>query len=144
MKEIDRREFLYGISAVGLGFVAAGRGYSAATMSPIDIEEKSIVELQSMMTSGEASAKGIVEAYLRRIESLDKQINSIIELNPDALSIAEQMDRERREGKVRGPLHGIPVVIKDNVDTADKMKTTAGSLALLNAPGRRCRGRWSP
>lgn len=134
MKEIDRREFLYGVSAVGLGFVAAGKGYSAGAKPPVDIEEKGIGELQSMMTSGEASAKGIAEAYLRRIESLDKQINSIIELNPDALSIAEQMDRERREGKVRGPLHGIPVVIKDNVDTADKMKTTAGSLALLNAP----------
>src|SRR5207248_166615 len=72
--------------------------------------------------------------YLTRIADIDKKLNSIIELNPDALAIADQMDRERKAGKVRGPLHGIPVLIKDNIDTADKMKTTAGSLALLDAP----------
>src|SRR5204863_7924309 len=72
--------------------------------------------------------------YLARIADTDKKLNSIIELNPDALGIADQMDRERKSGKIRGPLHGIPVLIKDNIDTADKMKTTAGSLALLDAP----------
>ncbi len=80
------------------------------------------------------SAREITQKYLERIGSIDKKINSIIEINPDALKIAEELDRERKAGKIRGALHGIPVVIKDNIDTADKMKTTAGSLALLEAP----------
>ncbi|MBS1564421.1 MAG: amidase, partial [Bacteroidetes bacterium] len=77
--------------------------------------------------------RSITELYLKRIEAIDKQgpaLNSVIELNPDALSIADAMDKERKEGKLRGPLHGIPVLVKDNIDTGDKMMTTAGSVAL--------------
>ncbi len=91
----------------------------------IQLEELTIAEMQRF------SSRALTEAYLRRIESLDKgQVNSMIELNPDALAIADGLDRERKAGRVRGPLHGIPVVIKDNIDTADRMATSAGSLAL--------------
>lgn len=132
---MKRREFIGSAVTAAVGLVAASRsGFAASSTKSFLLEEKSAVELQGMMTKREMSAKEIVELYLNRIASVDKQINSIIEINPDAIKIAERMDRERREGKVRGPLHGIPVVIKDNIDTADKMKTTAGSLALLNAP----------
>src|SRR5690606_41026902 len=75
----------------------------------------------------------IASLYLARIEAIDKSgpgLRSVIELNPDALVIADEMDRERKQGKIRGPMHGIPVLIKDNIDTADKMMTTAGSIAL--------------
>jgi amidase len=97
------------------------------------MQEWTIAELQQKMTSGELTARQLAEMYLGRIAMIDEGengINSIIELNPDALVIAESLDAERREGKVRGPLHGIPVLIKDNIDTFDRMSTTAGSLAL--------------
>lgn len=102
--------------------------------SGVNLEEAKVAELQSAMASGQTSARKIVEGYLARIAEIDKKLNSIIELNPDALMIADQMDRERKAGNIRGPLHGIPVLLKDNIDTADKMKTTAGSLALADAP----------
>lgn len=85
------------------------------------------------MQAGELTSRAITEMYLKRIEEIDKEgpkLNSIIEVNSDALSIADSLDKERKDGKVRGPLHGVPVLIKDNIDTADKMMTTAGSLAL--------------
>ncbi len=88
------------------------------------------------MKSGKHTARSIAEKYLARVDQIDKQgpaINSIIELNPDALAIADSLDKERKEKGMRGPLHGIPVMIKDNIDTADKMMTTAGSLALLGS-----------
>ena len=88
------------------------------------------------MKSGKYTARSIAEKYLARIDQIDKQgpaINAVIELNPDALAIADGLDKERKEKGVRGPLHGIPVLIKDNIDTADKMMTTAGSLALLGS-----------
>jgi amidase len=97
------------------------------------LKEWTISELQSMMTSGELTSRHLVELYLKRIEAIDKngpKLNSVIETNPDALSIASCLDDERRHGKTRGPLHGIPVLIKDNIDTYDRMQTTAGSLAL--------------
>jgi amidase len=97
------------------------------------IEDLSILEIQEMMRSGELSACKLVEEALRRIDSLDRQgprLNSVIEVNPDAHQIAEALDDERRQGHVRGLLHGIPILIKDNIDTADHMTTTAGSLAL--------------
>jgi amidase len=100
----------------------------------ISVEEIGVSTLQDAMKAGKTSSRAITQRYLARIAAVDKKINSIIEINPDALAIAAEMDRERRAGKVRGPLHGIPVVIKDNIDTADKMKTTAGSLALVDAP----------
>ena len=97
------------------------------------IPEWTITELQEKMESGELSARQIAKLYLQRIEEIDKDgpfINSVIELNPDALDIAGKLDEQRKGGKVRGPMHGIPVLLKDNIDTHDKMQTTAGSLAL--------------
>jgi len=97
------------------------------------LNEVTIRELQAQMESGALSAKSITQMYLDRIEAVDKngpRLQSVLETNPDALSIAEQLDEERKAGKVRGPLHGIPVLIKDNIDSADRMMTTAGALAL--------------
>jgi amidase len=97
------------------------------------LPEWTISELHEKMESGELTARQVAELYLRRIEAVDKggpYINSIIELNPEALEIADKLDEERRAGKVRGALHGIPILIKDNIDTHDQMQTTAGSLAL--------------
>jgi amidase len=112
-------------------------GTEAQTASNDDFElnEISISELQEHMASGKYTSAAITSLYLNRIESLDKngpRLNAVIDLNPDALAIANSMDEERKAGKVRGPLHGIPVLIKGNIDTADQMFTTAGSLALAN------------
>jgi amidase len=92
--------------------------------------EQTISELQQKMSSGELTSLKITQTYLERIRDLDSKVNSVIELNPDAESIATGLDAERAGGRVRGPLHGIPILIKDNIDTRDKMQTTAGSLAL--------------
>lgn len=97
------------------------------------LPEWTITELQEKMESGELTSRRLAELYLERIEAVDKSgpyINSIIELNPDALEIADTLDEERNSGKTRGPLHGVPILIKDNIDTHDRMQTTAGSLAL--------------
>src|SRR5512138_3515924 len=97
------------------------------------IPEWTITELQEKMESGELTARRLAELYLDRISEIDKNgpyLNSVIELNPDALEVADTLDEERKAGKVRGVLHGIPILIKDNIDTHDKMQTTAGSLAL--------------
>ena len=102
-----------------------------------ELEEVTIDQLQADMKSGKYTARSLTEKYLQRIQNVDKQgpaVNSVIEINPDARQIAELLDRERKEKGVRGPLHGIPVLIKDNIATADKMMTTAGSLALVDAP----------
>ena len=102
-----------------------------------ELEEVTIVELQEGMRSGKFTARSITRKYLERIEEIDKggpAINSVIEINQDAIAIAENLDRERKENRLRGPLHGIPILIKDNIDTADKMMTTAGSLALVGSP----------
>ncbi len=96
-----------------------------------DLNEITIDELQKKMTSGGLSSVEICQKYIDRINAVDPTLKSIIELNPDALEIAAELDEERKAGIFRGPLHGIPIVIKDNIDTADKMQTTAGSLALL-------------
>jgi len=97
------------------------------------MEEWTIHELQKKMSAGEFSAKQLAQTFLDRIEQIDKngpRLNAVIELNPDALPIADRLDEERKAGKLRGPLHGIPILIKDNIDTADRMTTAAGSLAL--------------
>ncbi|MFM8322866.1 MAG: amidase [Chloroflexota bacterium] len=97
------------------------------------MDELTIKDLQAMQAAGEAGARDLVDRYLERIQRLDREgprLNSVIELNPDAGAIADALDSERRAGHVRGPLHGIPLLIKDNIDTADRMTTTAGSLAL--------------
>jgi len=106
----------------------------AATVADFVLNEISIDALQQKMKSGEYTSQSITDLYLKRIEAIDKNgpaINAVIEVNPDALSIAAEMDKERKAGKTRGPLHGIPVLIKDNINTGDKMMTTAGSLALM-------------
>jgi amidase len=104
------------------------------------VDELTIAELQQRMTTGTETSRSLTERYLARIESLDRNgpsLRSIIETNPDALSIADQRDTERRSGRVRGPLHGIPIVLKDNIATGDRMLTTAGSLALTTHPAPR-------
>ncbi|RNI29159.1 amidase [Rufibacter latericius] len=110
---------------------------TTATTDPTDFQlnEVTIQELQRKMQSGELTSKAITQLYLDRIQAVDKsgpKINSVIEVNPDALQFAEEMDQERKSGKIRGPLHGIPVMVKDNVDTHDKMSTSAGALALAD------------
>ena len=106
-------------------------------MKAFELDEVTISDLQDGMKSGKKfTSRSITEKYLARIDQIDKQgpaLTAIIELNPDALSIADAMDAERKEKGPRGPLHGIPVLIKDNIDTADKMMTTAGSLALVGS-----------
>ena len=101
--------------------------------SAFELDEETISSLREKLTSGKYTSEQLVQLYLKRIEAIDKngpQLNSVIEINPDAVTIAVAMDKELKAGKSRGPLHGIPVMIKDNIDTADKMQTTAGSLAM--------------
>ncbi len=154
-KAISRRRFL-GTSAAGAGIatlapaLSAARAMAAAepqptSVKPFEFEEATIVDLQQRMNSGELSARALAQAYLSRIEEIDHDcsrsactkngpgLNSVIELNPDALAIAEQLDIERKSKGPRGPMHGIAVLIKDNIDTADRMQTTAGSLALVGS-----------
>ena len=103
---------------------------------PFELSEWTVEQLQKAMESGTYTSRQICELYLARINSKDQiegGLNSVIEVNPDALAIADELDNERLNGKVRGPLHGIPVMIKDNIDTGDKMMTTAGSLALAGS-----------
>ena len=97
------------------------------------MQEYSILELQDKMGSGELTARRLAEMYREQIEALDRsgpRLNSVIETNPDALAIAAALDEERRAGRTRGPLHGVPILLKDNIDTHDRMQTTAGSLAM--------------
>lgn len=108
--------------------------------APFAFHEASVAELQAKMRAGTLSSRTLTAAYLARIAAIDASgptLRSVIERNPDALSIAAERDAERKAGKVRGPLHGIPVLLKDNIDTGDRMQTTAGSLALVGAPAPR-------
>ena len=142
---MKRRTFLHSTAAasaltlVNLASPAEFQSAKASTdSSPADFEldEVSITDLQRHMQSGRYSAHSLVEKYVSRIHEIDKAgpaLNSIIELNPDAESIAANLDRERKDKGARGPLHGIPILIKDNIDTADRMMTTAGSLALVGS-----------
>jgi amidase len=105
-------------------------------VQPSELDELTIADFQEGMNSGKFSARSIAEKYLARIEAIDKQgpaVNSVIEVNPDALAIAQSLDKERKAKGPRGPLHGIPMLIKDNIDTADRMATTGGSLSLVGA-----------
>jgi amidase len=121
--------------------IIAGRenspvSWRAAEVASFELDEITIGELQEGMKSGKYSARTLAEKYLERIDAIDKRgpaINSVIEMNPDAIAIAEALDKERKEKGPRGPLHGIPILIKDNIDTGDRMMTTAGSLALLGS-----------
>jgi len=143
---ISRRSFLKASGTAGAagalasaGTVASAAGAMAATghdVPSFPFEEATIAELGAAMASGRLSSRRLTHAYLRRIRQIDLsgiQLNSVIEVNPDALDIARELDAERRQGKVRGPLHGIPILVKDNFATRDGMETTAGSLALLGA-----------
>jgi amidase len=143
---IDRREF------VRRGAVAGALALTGTTEAPalpehsrgvtwpkppapFDLDEITIAQLQEGMSAGKYTARSLAERYLARIDEIDRHgptVNSVIETNPDALDIADALDRERKEKGARGPLHGVPVLIKDNIDTADKMKTSAGSLALAD------------
>jgi amidase len=108
----------------------------ATEIKPFELDEVTISDLQEGMKSGKFTARGLVEKYSNRIHEIDKNgpvINSVIELNPEAESIADGLDQERKAKGPRGPLHGIPVLIKDNIDTSDQMMTTAGSLALVGS-----------
>ena len=143
---LSRREFV-AVSAAGVaaaatsasspGVAHAESSRSESRFAPREdaLFEKGVAELGAMMARGELTSRALTERYLQRIAAMDKHgpaINAVIELNPDAAAIAAAMDAERKAGTVRGPLHGIPVVIKDNIDTADQMRTTAGSLALAS------------
>jgi amidase len=133
MTDLDRRRFL---ELAGLATAAAFVPRIGASAELVQLEELTITAMQEGMHSGRFTARTLTEMYLARIEAIDKSgpaINSVIELNPDALAIAEALDRQRKEGHVRGPMHGIPILIKDNIDTADRMHTTAGSLALAES-----------
>jgi amidase len=138
----SRRRFLQAALTTG-GTVAlypalgAGRAVAAAAeIKAYELDEITIPELQDGMKSGKFTARALVEKYTARISEVDKSgpsVNAVIEMNPDAPSIADSLDQERKAKGPRGPLHGIPVLIKDNIDTADRMMTTAGSLALLGS-----------
>ncbi|PLW94331.1 MAG: amidase, partial [Marinilabiliales bacterium] len=143
---MKRREFLtsaaIGGSAIVLNPIAACTRETNNKQAEIatsefkkdaELDEKTVNDLQQMMKNGEISSEELVQKYLDRIHEIDKQgpkLRSVIEINPEAHSIARKMDQERNSGKVRGPLHGIPIIVKDNIDTGDQMQTTAGSLAL--------------
>jgi len=125
---------LASLCAVTLFSLGTDAMAAAATSKGFDVAEKSVAQLQDAMTKGRVTSKALTAAYLARIKAIDKsgpRINSVIEVNPDALAIAAALDKERKEKGPRGPLHGIPVLIKDNIATADRMQTTAGSLALV-------------
>lgn len=135
---LSRRNFLQ-IGALGSATTMAAP-LLAASQSPrvksFELDETSIRDLQARMEKGSLSATSLTRKYLARIEEIDRQgpkLNSVIERNPDAVAIAKELDRERKIKGPRGPLHGIPVLIKDNIDTHDRMTTTAGSLALVGS-----------
>jgi amidase len=146
---MDRRRFLQlggATSLIALGSrpgeahlaepQAQTQAQAQATVPAFELDEESVAGLQEAMTSGRLTARAIAERYLARIDAIDKAgpaLNSVLETNPDALAIADALDRERKANGPRGPLHGIPILIKDNIDTADKMKTSAGSLALTDS-----------
>jgi amidase len=144
---MDRRNFLQVSAIAGVGLITTNNLTSCETdkkelknheeysYSDFELDEITVAELQVKLNSGEYSSLALVNLYLNRIQEMDKEgakLNSILELNPDAQKIAEQMDFERVEGKIRGPLHGIPVLIKGNIDTADQMHTNAGAAAIAS------------
>ena len=136
-RTFTRRKFIGTTAASSAALLGGGLtsllSRSALAAHDFDFLEKSIPELQAAMASGQVSSKDLVKGYLRRIGSLNSLLNSVIETNPNAVSIAQHLDNERRRGHVRGPLHGIPVLVKDNIATDDNMETTAGSLALVHS-----------
>ena len=144
LRGISRRNVLQtgilGVAGAALSSNASAHALASAdetsSVKPFAFDEATISDLQARIKSGEISAQVLTEAYLERINAIDKAgpgVNSVIELNPDAISIAEALDKERKEKGPRGPMHGIPVLLKDNIETSDGMQTTAGSLALIGS-----------
>jgi amidase len=138
---ITRRKFL-GTTALGSAALLSGGLASLVQRSALaaggfDFVEKNIPELQDAMASGQLTSRELTQGYIRRMQSLNPLLHSVIEVNPNAIAIATQLDNERRRGQVRGPLHGIPLLVKDNIATDDQMQTTAGSLAIYgnHVPG---------
>ncbi|MEP6833320.1 MAG: amidase [Gemmatimonas sp.] len=153
---MDRRGFLGRTAIAGAGFIALpacttetreraqqrtqkriDSTSATSTVPAFRYDDVSVADLQKQMTDGSLTSVALTEAYLARMDDIDTAgptLRSVIERNPDARSIAKAMDDERKAGKVRGPLHGIPVLIKDNIDSGDKMMTTAGSLAMVGTP----------
>lgn len=139
---MQRRNFLKTASLTGVALTAGTTGLFAENKETVTeqagafaLSEITITELQQKLHAKTLTSRAIVEQYLKRIHDIDKngpKLNSVIELNPDALKIADEMDKERHAGKLRGPMHGIPVLIKDNISTGDKMHTTAGALAIAD------------
>jgi amidase len=128
------------VPAFGAARVAAASEPTASSIRAFEFDETTITDLQRRMTAGEISAHPLTQAYLARIQEIDNRtaitgprLNAVIEVNPDALAIAADLDKERKAKGARGPMHGIPVLIKDNIDSADRMQTTAGSLALVGS-----------
>src|SRR5438445_3102648 len=143
-QELSRRNFLQLGALAGAAAAVTGARPVRTARPEIsaqgDLTAATVAELQAAMTAGQVTAFSLANAYLTRIANLDQagpKVNSVIEVNPDAQAIAQKLDAERRAGRVRGPLHGIPVVLKDNVDTGDRMQTAAGSLGLVGTPARR-------
>ena len=144
-RTFNRRSFLKtgltgGVAVAALPAISLANELDSGPTEPnvtsFTLNETTIADLQKGMSSGKLTARSITQEYLARIGAIDKKgpaINAIIELNPDALKIADELDKERKAHGPRGPLHGIPMLIKDNIDTADKMSTTAGSLALVGS-----------
>ena len=135
----NRRDFIRtgatGIAAITLFGNAVGESLFIADGEPFpELVEATIADLQAKMKTGKLTARRLTEMYIERVKRIDTKTRSVLEINPDALAIADRLDQERKRGKVRSRLHGIPIMLKDNYDTADKMQTTAGSLALVGAP----------
>jgi len=125
-----------GAESPAAGIASAPATENRFSISPFALDEATLADLQSAMASGRMTAHSVTQQYLDRIHALDRTgptLRSVIEINPDALSIADTLDRERKAGRVRGPLHGIPILVKDNINTADRMTTTAGSYALAGS-----------
>jgi len=133
---MDRGRFLKLGAAAAAAPAALSLARAAKAAPAPQLEEATIAQLQAQMTTGGLTSLSLVQMYLTRIDAIDRRggLNSVLALNPDAQDIAKQLDAERKAGHVRGPLHGIPVMVKANIDTADKLQTTAGSLALVGQP----------
>ena len=136
-EKLTRRNFIGTTAAGGAALLTGGLASlfkeDAAAGTNFPFVEMSITQLQAAMVAGQLSAKDLVHGYLNRIQQLGPTLNAVIETNSNAIAIANSLDRERKAGQVRGPLHGIPLLVKDNIATNDNMQTTAGSLALYNA-----------
>src|SRR5712672_3141190 len=133
---MERILFVFIVTVLASGWAAAEHADSEAS-APSHFNEATVADLQARMAAGTVTSEQLTKYYLQRILALDQNgpgVNSVIELNPEAIRIAEQMDDLRVHGKVLGPLHGIPVLIKDNIDTGDRMQTSAGSFALVGSP----------